>query len=121
LTKAILSMLMVSDLFCLAWILLNHKHFKTNCNFTSDWTLFIAMTVSGAIFLILSQVSYWLLACRYWQISYEMEEIIKPLGFIPRKDWHKTIEKGMLYWIVVWTLVCCFLYAVKYRNGGLSE
>lgn len=115
-------MLIFSDIFCLAWILLNNKHFYQVCT-TQKQDLFIQILICifGFLFLISSEIAYWLLACRYWEISYQLEEVIQPIGFKERPEWHtKIVKKGMIVWICFTASILGFLYLITINHDKKS-
>ena len=68
------------------------------------------LPIAGVVFITLSQMSYWLLACRYWELSYTLEELIMPVGFIPQPDYHKWVKSGMVVWICFWPIMTVIFY-----------
>jgi cyanate permease len=67
-------MLMIADLACLIWIWENSRLDENTCNpalsnYTTKPTVVI-ISAMGTVYLSLNQISYWLLACKYWDLSY---------------------------------------------------
>lgn len=86
-------MLMMADVGCLVWVILNDQHYENVCRGTTNHDregrlLIASIAISGTVFVIFNQLSYWILACKYWELSYLLEEIVKPIGFKPRPKCH---------------------------------
>lgn len=68
--KSILIMLMISDAACLLWIRVNSGNGGRVCNESVNNVVLVVLVCSGAVFISLNQISYWLLTCTYWDLSY---------------------------------------------------
>lgn len=120
---SILTMLTVAYISCFLWIISNNFHFEEGCredslrysNFVEDMLIFLIAS-NGSMFIIADQLAYWLLACKYWELSYNLEEVIKPLGYKPRPKWHFKVEKAMVGWILFWPLMTLITYLIYILN-----
>jgi hypothetical protein len=83
---------MISDLTGLIWLYTNSIHFTNDCEDEKKLLIVVILiAVAGSISVMFNQLSFWLLTCKYWELSYELEQTILPIGYNPRPKWHRFI------------------------------
>ena len=56
-----------------------------------------------------------------WQLSYDLEEALKPIGFKKRPKWHSTFEILVIVSILVWPLLTSVLYGIEIILSNTNE
>lgn len=106
-------MLIISDVSFIVFLHGMNFKMKNSCDPQPSEKVFKQTTIETASFYsintICCQLSYWLLACKCWELSYRFDELIRPFTFDQRPKWHKWFQHSLTAGIFVIDLVTCLV------------